>query len=55
MTYPTSRWFVSLTSRERKDLVCLLFEVSRLLDGHRYSHLFLEFLRHLDDEYHSLK
>ncbi len=55
MIYPTSRWFASLTSRERKALVCLLFEVTRLIQNHSNYRLFREFLGRLDDEYHSLK
>lgn len=51
----TSKWFRSLTSAERKDLVCMLFEVRREYEGHVKYPLFLELLRTLDDEYHSLK
>lgn len=49
----TSDWFGSLTTRERKDLVCLFFGLD--LSKHRYFGLFQAFLRVLDDEYHSLK
>ena len=51
----TSKWFRSLTSTERKKLVCLLFEVRREYEEHVAYPLFLRLLRAMDDEYHSLK
>lgn len=42
-----------MTSRDRKDLVCLLYGLD--LSEHRYYSLFRAFLRVLDDEYHALK
>lgn len=54
MSCPTS-WFRSLSQRERKNLVCLLFEVRGKFESRQGYHLFLEFLRVLDGEYHALK
>lgn len=55
MNYHTSRWFESLKQRERKDLVCFLFGIRGEVELRPKYHLFLEFLRTLDKEYHSLK
>lgn len=55
MKQTTSDWFGSLTSRERKDLVSLLFGLTGHLKGHPWRRLFETFLRVLDDEYHALK
>ena len=51
----TSEWIRLLSKRERKDLVCLLFELRRHLEGHRHYDLFEEFLKVIDEEHHDLK
>lgn len=51
----TSEWFKSLTQRERKNIVCMLFELLKQMEDHRHFVLFDALLRTLDDEYHSLK
>jgi hypothetical protein len=57
MSYPTSKWFETLTQRERKQIVCMLFDLKSLAQVQRYAQfsLFLDLVRMLDDEYHSLK
>jgi len=48
-------WFDTLTQREQKDLVCMLFEVRSKLREHRHYRLFAELVRWLDDRYHAQK
>ena len=55
MNSNTSHWFEGLSTRERKDLVCLLFGMRSDLEGHRHYMLFLELIHRLDAEYHGLK
>lgn len=51
----TSDWLRMLTERERKDLVCLLFEMRRDVASHRHYRLFEGLMRAVDDDYHALK
>jgi len=55
MNPTTSEWFASLAPKERKGLVCLLFGIRGELELRPRYPLFLEFIRVLDNEYHSLK
>lgn len=50
-----SDWFGGLTLRSMKDLVCLLFDIEPKVREHQHYPLFLELMRHLDDEYHAHK
>ncbi len=54
---PASSWFASLDQDSKKTLICLLFEVRARLekDGDLRHDLYLQFIRHLDAEYHALK
>lgn len=51
----TSNWLSSLDLFSMKKLVCLLFGLRKQLEGEPYYDLYLELIRHLDDEYHWLK
>lgn len=44
-----------MSQRERKDLVCLLFDLRSEVAGHRHRMLFIELIHRLDAEYHVLK
>ena len=50
-----SKWFETLNARERKDLVCLLFDLRHDSEGKRGAVLYDEMLTVIDNEYHSLK
>lgn len=51
------KWFNGLTKRERKDLVCLLFDIRNRTDLSKFVNrkLFEELMSIIDDYYHELK
>ena len=51
----TSDWFEGLSQRERKDLVCLLFDIRDEVKKHQHYKLFMELMHRLDAEYHAMK